>query len=514
MKGGKRKFITGIAVAISLVVCVWITKTTKASLQTIIMNNIVLGIMLFLILIAYLCGIRKVNGIIRDIQQVLERMNKMSGIRDSRIQLRKLTFENTYLKEKYESFLKYQQQYANADIEEFINGDEISISTHRSVWEIFSDFLTSLGILGTFVGLIIGIQGFTLTDMTLFSDSVTSLLDGIKVAFLTSVYGISLSLSYSYGLLSTYGDMEAVVDIFLEKFHILWGKEQGHEEKVLEEQKQQTEMLRELTETFQEQLAVSFAEVITPTIMKLNDQFETYSDGQRQMLKDAATQFAEEFKNAFLGGFAQFEQNLEKSNEMQVRYMEFLDCSIKNLSKSITEHQVSVDNYILKGTEQQNENLKAVTGQIKKLATSVNEFSLANDKYYDAINSVTDRMTDTQDALVKDIETLMDDMKVFAEDLQKNSGRDYSQVLESLQENNVNGTQQILQAIQAGEEEFNKNYLYGVEKICNSVEEKQRRIVPLNNLNADLGELLIQLQELVELEKRRQKRGLFFKKKR
>ena len=100
MKGGKRKFITGIAVAISLVVCVWITKTTKASLQTIIMNNIVLGIMLFLILIAYLCGIRKVNGIIRDIQQVLERMNKMSGIRDSRIQLRKLTFENTYLKDK------------------------------------------------------------------------------------------------------------------------------------------------------------------------------------------------------------------------------------------------------------------------------------------------------------------------------------------------------------------------------------------------------------------------------
>ena len=55
-------------------------------------------------------------------------------------------------------------------------------------------------------------------------------------------------------------------------------------------------MLRELTETFQEQLAVSFVEVITPTIMKLNDQFEAYSDGQRQMLKAAATQFAEEFK--------------------------------------------------------------------------------------------------------------------------------------------------------------------------------------------------------------------------
>ena len=62
-----------------------------------------------------------------------------------------------------------------------------------------------------------------------------------------------------------------------------------------------------------------------------------------------------------MGGFAQFEQNLEKSNEMQMRYMDFLDCSIKNLSKSIAEHQASVDNYILKGAEQQTKNLMAVT---------------------------------------------------------------------------------------------------------------------------------------------------------
>ena len=78
-------------------------------------------------------------------------------------------------------------------------------------------------------------------------------------------------------------------------------------------------------------------------------------------------------------------------------------------------------------------------------------------------------MTDTQNALVKDIEKLMNDMKVFAQDLQENSGRDYSQALTSLKENNINGMQQILQAIQAGDEEFKKNYLYGVKKICTSV---------------------------------------------
>nr|WP_010130201.1 hypothetical protein [Microbulbifer agarilyticus] len=51
--------------------------------------------------------------------------------------------------------------------------------------------LTSLGILGTFTGVIIGLFEFSLADI---DESIATLLDGLKTAFITSVCGIGLSI--------------------------------------------------------------------------------------------------------------------------------------------------------------------------------------------------------------------------------------------------------------------------------------------------------------------------------
>ncbi|QIL90162.1 hypothetical protein GNX18_10640 [Microbulbifer sp. SH-1] len=51
--------------------------------------------------------------------------------------------------------------------------------------------LTSLGILGTFTGVIIGLFEFSLPDI---DRSIANLLDGLKTAFITSVCGIGLSI--------------------------------------------------------------------------------------------------------------------------------------------------------------------------------------------------------------------------------------------------------------------------------------------------------------------------------
>ncbi|WP_237066809.1 MotA/TolQ/ExbB proton channel family protein [Microbulbifer guangxiensis] len=52
-------------------------------------------------------------------------------------------------------------------------------------------FLTSLGILGTFIGIIIGLYGFSLEDI---DRSIADLMAGLKTAFITSVIGLALSL--------------------------------------------------------------------------------------------------------------------------------------------------------------------------------------------------------------------------------------------------------------------------------------------------------------------------------
>ncbi|WP_346838863.1 MotA/TolQ/ExbB proton channel family protein [Microbulbifer sp. SAOS-129_SWC] len=52
-------------------------------------------------------------------------------------------------------------------------------------------FLTSLGILGTFLGIIIGLYDFSLEDI---DRSIGELMAGLKTAFITSVIGLALSL--------------------------------------------------------------------------------------------------------------------------------------------------------------------------------------------------------------------------------------------------------------------------------------------------------------------------------
>jgi len=48
----------------------------------------------------------------------------------------------------------------------------------------------SMGVLGTFVGIFIGLQAFDPNDIT---NSVNDILVGLKTAFFTSIVGMSLS---------------------------------------------------------------------------------------------------------------------------------------------------------------------------------------------------------------------------------------------------------------------------------------------------------------------------------
>ncbi len=58
----------------------------------------------------------------------------------------------------------------------------------------YKSIIVSIGVLGTFVGIFIGLMGF---DTSNIKDSVPSLLEGLKIAFITSIGGMFLSILLS-----------------------------------------------------------------------------------------------------------------------------------------------------------------------------------------------------------------------------------------------------------------------------------------------------------------------------
>ena len=82
--------------------------------------------------------------------------------------------------------------------------------------EYAPSLLTSLGILGTFTGIVIGLFDFNIAHI---DSSIALLLDGLKTAFITSILGIALSLSLKLFSQCYQPQRYAEADITMEDLH-------------------------------------------------------------------------------------------------------------------------------------------------------------------------------------------------------------------------------------------------------------------------------------------------------
>ncbi len=82
-------------------------------------------------------------------------------------------------------------------IDEIINEDELSLRCWQGVIVQIPGTLTGLGLLGTFVGLIIGINSIEVSSVDAALTGIQELLGGIQVAFYTSISGVILSILFN-----------------------------------------------------------------------------------------------------------------------------------------------------------------------------------------------------------------------------------------------------------------------------------------------------------------------------
>lgn len=118
---------------------------------------------------------------------------------------RKDIFVNGELKDAFTKYqLRMKKFYTRrgfkdvCDIDEYINEDLIDRIGKNFFNSNMPGTLTGLGILGTFLGLSMGLATFSGEDIITISDNMGPLLEGMKVAFHTSVYGIFFSLVFSF----------------------------------------------------------------------------------------------------------------------------------------------------------------------------------------------------------------------------------------------------------------------------------------------------------------------------
>jgi hypothetical protein len=71
---------------------------------------------------------------------------------------------------------------------------EVARGGHQRYVQFAPTLLTTLGILGTFVGITIGLANFSVENRAAIDESIPRLLAGLKMAFITSIVGMALAL--------------------------------------------------------------------------------------------------------------------------------------------------------------------------------------------------------------------------------------------------------------------------------------------------------------------------------
>lgn len=324
----------------------------QGAFGVLVYNFVFLGIMIIIYLAGMFGGMFKMNSLGEAMEQAgdelggifktagkaaADKLNFLNGI-----------FANKYLDQKMDNFTSTvsQSEEGLCEIEEYFNEEELDIHIHKRLLEMIPDIFTSLGILGTFIGLVWGLKNFDPNNYEAMTTSVSSLVEGIKVAFLTSIYGIALSIIYTYGMKTEYSYMTEKLQSFLEKFHALVMPTAENESRnlLLASQKNQAAAMHKMAEQFSVQMADSFEKVITPTFSKMNESLDSLVTAvttcQRDAVKEIVDVFLDEMHASFKMQFSDFNEALVQMKHAQADNIEYTINLYQTLGRQMNESYV------------------------------------------------------------------------------------------------------------------------------------------------------------------------------
>ena len=123
--------------------------------------------------------------------------------------------------EEYREKVQHQRETGQivSDLDEVLNEDVLALHTWKGVIAQLPGTLTGLGILGTFVGLLLGLRNISFVTVEAALGSVQSILAGIDTAFYTSIAGVILSILFNIINNVLRNIMNRETGLFLEEFH-------------------------------------------------------------------------------------------------------------------------------------------------------------------------------------------------------------------------------------------------------------------------------------------------------
>lgn len=218
---------------------------------------------------------------------------------------------------------------------------------------MLGNIASTIGVLGTFVGISIGLWKFNPNDIT---SSVPLLLSGMKIAFATSIIGMTASILMKYITLKN--EDEENIDDIMELFNTMIAESRNVNTTLIENQKQTENVLNKVSEIWsshQENLIVELkSEILSLNNNTISKQEELI--GEFKKLGECFT-----LLNSGVNDLLTWQENYKETIEITTKELETVIKTIHNADESI--ENISKNSSLIK---ENNENLSEVLKEINK----------------------------------------------------------------------------------------------------------------------------------------------------
>ena len=306
-------------------------------------------------------------------------------------------------------------------------------------------FLTALGVIGTFMGLQLGLADLKLgagVDVDQMQEGVAGVVNGAKIAFLTSVWGVALSVFFNFFeklgeqlIRRKIREIEDRVDWLFPRI-----RPEEQLQKISENSSESREVLQGLaekigekmqdamvtaTQGIQSSLEKSLSEIMAPAINKLVDKT---SEGNQKAL--------EGLLESFMDGFGQ------AGNQQR----QALDDVSSKVSQSVDAMQATMNSFVEQLQKTQTDSGEREKALIADISNQVNSLSSQSEAIHQKLTSFVEnqigemstQMKSREEASAKRDEELVTTIKSQVNELVENS-RKQGETLSTFVETQLNG---------------------------------------------------------------------------
>lgn len=400
MKGILRsKYMLIVIFLIMAAVCVYLNMTA----DSLDLSNIIVSGVLFLIVLGLFgysfARFAVIDDMIEDLNDATESIREDFGMKKQYLwayyEGRDNLFTNSVLRKRYSEYRAEINRLEmlsgdvyRCDIEDYINQELLDDTIRRNLMNLVSGTLTGLGILGTFIGLTLGLQQFNTGNADQITRSISPLIQGIKVAFHTSIYGMVFSLVYSFVYKGKLDEAAEAMERFLDAYdhYVVPDTKNESQRQMLAFQKTLADGMTEIGSSFFQIVTEKVNEVMTPQLDRMNETITNFAEvasrTQVEGMDAIIDKFFTHMDTSLNGSFTEMSKTMAEAVQWEKEnreYMRTILVELGALSTDLTltsqmqhtsmEHMAQYVDWMNKINESLHQTLEEIRNQLQATET-------------------------------------------------------------------------------------------------------------------------------------------------